>query len=185
MAISRFGGRMDALLCLVLSAVCVWGGAEQLTAESILNFLSGTHEVCYANMFKACLSTTSVKRSVIFLIQPKWWVNKPWAVTQREVYVFLFLPGGKRKHKNLMMMWPPLGFFTTVFFCPEKAVESSTSRAVSPCPLLPPALLWPERKGGGPSSLEGHVWTETHSRVPDIQISVTDVPLRFDANEGN
>lgn len=176
--------------CAWCYQLCVSEGEESSSAESILNFLSGTHEVCYANMFKACLSTMSVKRSVIFLIQPKWWVNKPWAVTQREVYVFLlFLPGRKRKPNNLMMMmmmmWPPLGFFITVFFCPEKAVESSTSRAVSPRPLLPPSLLWPERKGGGPSSLEGHVWTETHSRVPDIQISVTDVPLRFDANEGN
>ncbi len=48
---------------------------------------------------------------------------------------------------------------------------------------------WPfpqmDEGGGELRALEGHVWTETLSRVPDIQISVTDAPLRFDANEKN
>ncbi len=46
-----------------------------------------------------------------------------------------------------------------------------------------PFLRW--MREGELRALEGHVWTETLSRVPDIQISVTDAPLRFDANEKN
>lgn len=143
-----------------------------LKAYWISSHVPGTHEVCYANQFKACLSAMSVERSVVFFTQdPLSRVNTPCAAVLNFYIPNLSWLERNLWHNNLMMM---------CVFVWENSGEYHIQSCVSP-PLHTPVL----RGGGGPSSLEGHVWTETLSRVPDIQISVTDVPLRFDANEGN